>query len=83
LENAFAAQFHLVRVTAEFLTESHRHGILQMRSPDFEDFPELRTLAVERVLQDADRGDEFAADDFDGGNVQGSRKKRRCSTGCG
>ena len=64
----------LLHVSAEFLAESERSGILQMRAADLDDLVEGLRLGIESISQLGQGRDEILADLKDGSNVHGSRE---------
>ena len=64
-------QFHLPGISAEFLPQAHRYGILQMRPPDLENLPELLPFRFERLAKQVHRGQQRFVRGSRGGDVQG------------
>ena len=62
----------LLHVSAEFLTECQRSGILQVRTTDLNDLIESLRLSIERISQLGQGRDEILADFKDGSNVHDS-----------
>ena len=50
---------HRLGVSAELLTEAHRHRVLQVRAARLDDAVELDGLGLERVGQSVERGQQF------------------------
>jgi hypothetical protein len=64
----------LLDVSAEFLTEGQRSGILQVRTTDLYDLVESLCLSIEGISQLSQGRDEILADLKDGSNVHGGRE---------